>query len=350
MKRRSFLLGAGAATLLAGSGRACTQETYRVVSLGRTSAGGDTWGTGVNDSGQVAGYGTQPGSSYFDHALLWSWDAKGVYVQKDLGTFGGRQSWASNINNLGQCVGTAQTKGGYNRAFLWNGSKLVDISGRNYTQGHGINNIGQATFDLEGRPAVWKAGKWSYLSGMGYPYAINDNSIAVGSTSGTGADQAAIWRNGQRELLPVLYPERPHSAARSINKSDIATGHVQVPYVNSSGETSWVQCPVIWKGGGVNALPLLDGDIRGFGFGINDGEQVVGTSSNPSRQHAFIWDAANGTRDLNDLISATDRYDPDTGLGWVLQSARGISNNGYITGNGRLNGVRHGFLLIPPGG
>ena len=75
------------------------------------------------------------------------------------------------------------------------------------------------------------------------------------------------------------------------------------------------------------------------GEAINDAGQVVGRSRTALGVfHAFLY--SNGQiRDLNDLIP----FDS----GWVLVSAIGISNTGYITGRGSLNGQPHGFLLDP---
>jgi probable HAF family extracellular repeat protein len=69
---------------------------------------------------------------------------------------------------------------------------------------------------------------------------------------------------------------------------------------------------------------------------------VVGYSQTSNGNHAFVWDAAAGMRDLNDLIS-----DP----AWVLAYATAINDAGDIVGTGLLNGQPHGFLLtngLPP--
>jgi hypothetical protein len=55
--------------------------------------------------------------------------------------------------------------------------------------------------------------------------------------------------------------------------------------------------------------------------------------------HAFVWTAAGGMKDLNNLISL--------GTGWVLVYATGINPQGQIVGFGKLHGVDHGFLLTP---
>jgi len=79
-------------------------------------------------------------------------------------------------------------------------------------------------------------------------------------------------------------------------------------------------------------------------FGINDSDQIVGTSqvqSSPRTTHAFIFE--NGTmKDLSKLIGC------DTG--WIIQEARAINNSGVITGNGIFQGERRAFALTPLAG
>lgn len=86
-------------------------------------------------------------------------------------------------------------------------------------------------------------------------------------------------------------------------------------------------------------------------FDINDMDQIVGTSrveGNLGRNHAFLYEN-DQMKDLNDLINCKVDIneepigDPD----WILYEARAINDQGYIVGNGLLNGVNKAFLLIP---
>ena len=56
--------------------------------------------------------------------------------------------------------------------------------------------------------------------------------------------------------------------------------------------------------------------------------------------HAFLYTATSGMLYLNSLLDAS-------GAGWTLTEALGLSDTGYITGYGTINGVTHGFLLTP---
>jgi hypothetical protein len=75
------------------------------------------------------------------------------------------------------------------------------------------------------------------------------------------------------------------------------------------------------------------GDLAGGSFNSQalstsaDGSVVVGLSSSASGTEAFLWDAINGMRALDDVLMT------DFGLdltGWTLQHARGVSDDGLV--------------------
>ncbi len=76
---------------------------------------GGSDGTGVNDSGQVCGYGWP--NTTITHAFLYS----GTMV--DLGTLGGAESVAEAINNAGQVVGQSTNAANVTHAFLYSNGK-----------------------------------------------------------------------------------------------------------------------------------------------------------------------------------------------------------------------------------
>jgi probable HAF family extracellular repeat protein len=87
----------------------------------------------LNDLGQAVG-GVDVDASLNEHATLWTTSRRGITV-KDLGTFGGKQSQARDINNAGQVVGYATLSSGEGRGFL-------------YTPGKGITDLNQVTAGL----------------------------------------------------------------------------------------------------------------------------------------------------------------------------------------------------------
>ena len=110
------------------------------------SLGGPTSeGHGINDAGDVVGD-TMRENTANELAVLWP--ASGDPVE--LGSLGGTESSARDINNHGQVVGYARNASGEYRAFLWEGSGMVDLntllpadSGWVLLSANAINDAGQ---------------------------------------------------------------------------------------------------------------------------------------------------------------------------------------------------------------
>src|SRR5215208_3311948 len=82
----------------------------------------------------------------------------------------------------------------------------------------------------------------------------------------------------------------------------------------------------LYKEGKMTDLLTLGG-TSSEAKGINKSGQVVGWSENSSgERRAFLYDSTNGMKDLNDLIPA--------GLGWSIDEATAINNNGQIAATG----------------
>jgi len=114
------------------------------------------------------------------------------YEATDLGTLGGNQGYATDINDHGQVVGA----GG-----LWEDGVVTPLDGL-YT--HGINNCGHV----------------------------------VGTTRTSGTDQAFLWEDGVTTDLGTLDASYPYSRAFDVNIHGQVVGH-------SSGEgVGWR--PTLW--------------------------------------------------------------------------------------------------------
>ena len=66
-------------------------------------------------------------------------------------------------------------------------------------------------------------------------------------------------------------------------------------------------------------------------------------TNNPSGgglvSRAVEWDLSGGVTDLNALLPANS--------GWVLTSAQGVNDSGFIVGFGTKSGVTKPYLLFP---
>jgi probable HAF family extracellular repeat protein len=149
---------------------------------------------GINDSNQVVGiFDTSPCC----HVFLWEDD-----VMTDLNICG---DWVGGINNSGQVAGYG---------FLWEDGVVTDLSN---LQGKAINETGQVTgffYNYSGwrRAFFWKGGTTTNLGTLGgresLAYGINDSNQVVGTSENAINDNRAfLWSGGVMIDLNSLLPE-----------------------------------------------------------------------------------------------------------------------------------------------
>jgi probable HAF family extracellular repeat protein/VCBS repeat-containing protein len=322
--------------------------TYSLTPLPPLGSSPTTYGSfayGINDTGQVAGYGTvaQTGSSLPYQATTWS----GGTPIGLLALPGGEGGYAFGINAAGQIVGET-TYGTGPQATIWNGTTptaLSTPSGLISSQANAINNsgevVGQAG-NTDYHAIIWIGGVPTDLSALsgnaGAALAINNIGQVVGYSypSGiSGLAHATIWNGTTPTDLGTLGGSR--SVAYGINDA----GQVVGDSYTSANTASFA---FIWNGGTMTALGLLPGASGSDAYGINNAGQVVGDSQGYFGSYngnlATLWNGSTPI-DLNTLLDSS-------GTGWLLQDALAINNVGQIVGLG-LNslGQQESFVLTP---
>jgi probable HAF family extracellular repeat protein len=188
---------------------------------------------------------------------------------------------------------------------------------------------------------------------------ISDSGYVVGVgfiTSSSFAFRAFRWKDPDAALTPIpVLPDiggggnEPEfwNAARAVNEAGVTVGYSDVELTgNPDNRTRAYR----WDGTTLTDLGVLGTDLNSDAMGINNLDQIVGSSFSidPNtfakiNEKAFIYGYAgdpNVMVDLNTLI--------DPSLGWTLQAALAINDNGWIVGYGLDgSGNTHAFLLTP---
>ena len=177
-----------------------------------------------NDAAQVTGTGYfTVGTTNQRHAFLVS---NGVTT--DLGTLpGATSSWGTAINNSGDVTGYSYAPDNQSRAVLWRNGSIIDLGtlpGQGFSVADGINDHGKVVGSSGGRLFTWKDGVMADLGK--YPgstsvsaKAINNNGDIIGniSTAGSSITSPFVWNNGVfTDIGPVIQNGRGCSAL-SIN-------------------------------------------------------------------------------------------------------------------------------------
>jgi probable HAF family extracellular repeat protein len=348
-----------------------------LVALGKKGNSNSSFAAAINNFGLVAGYSedgsTDSSTGYpVTHAVIWR---NGKI--KDLGTFGGTQSSAMALNDLGQVVGGAFNKIddplstgfalGFGvlwpgttqiRAFVWQNGVMRDlgtlggpdafayainrfgqIAGQSYTSSTPNDTTGIPTVD----PFLWTHGKMRDLGSLGgtigFPVWLNDWGQVAGfsNLAGDAVYHGFLWSHGKINDLPPASGGN-YSWALWINDLGDVTGGSTL-----SGDS--LNHASLWSYGRAIDLGTVGQDLCSEAWSINDFRQVVGLSNSCSGEtsgRAFIWQNGGPMLDLNALLeNPSDLY---------LYGASYITDRGEIIAQGMLsNGEVHTALLVPSG-
>jgi probable HAF family extracellular repeat protein len=313
---------------------------YTVQDLGALPGDTGSVATGLNNHGDVVGWSSGPGGY---RGFVYT--AGGGMVPL-AGLPGRPRSFPRDINDQGDIVGTVDAGGvDPGHAVRWRGGVPQDLgtlpSGP-YSAGWGINNLG----DVVGESSTQVNGinvthAFLYTDNAGMvdltpaadsavAHDINDAGQVAGYRAGSSY-HAFRWQAGQLLDLGVL-PGMAHSFGFAIEPGGGVAGSSKSASGNSEHVARFT-----------DALGLQD--LGGSGehnqaWGINGALTVVGQLGQ-SGARAFVHSDAEGLRQLNELI--------DRSRGWVLQSAFDINEAGQIAGYGFNNFTQatHAVLLTP---
>ena len=331
------------------SARSC----YTVVDLGGFT------GEAVTESGAISGYSRTP-EGYL-RATFWpNSRAPGI----DLGTLPGFPgSFASMSNPSGQIVGFSGD-GSIDRPVFWANPYTgpmelagvpSDLSGQAYDinpRGQIVGQVYNDDFSIQ-RPVLWNSSNSAlvYLPQMSseFPRSLASSINNAGNILGDECAldnvhcHAAFWASSTSSPVALAPPGGEFIYTDIVFEHAINNAGNMIGYAFNADYT--VQRGVYWASSTSPAV-LLSTSPNEFPIflsgAINDHREIVGQIYNAdfTDSHALLWRSptAQGIN-LNTLIPVDS--------GWILLGAHGINNRGEIVGRGRLNGIRHAFLLIP---
>jgi Predicted integral membrane proteins containing uncharacterized repeats len=216
-------------------------------------------------------------------------------------------------------------------------SAATDINGASVICGYGDNPTRQTTI-----PLVWLGGSGFPVilptpNNAGHGAGINDHGDITGDLNDAVTNQthAALW--------PVsggfvdCHTTGNFSLGFDINLPGQVVGNV----FTLAGSRGFVWLPLT----GMLLLNPLPEDSQASAVAINDDGLIVGGSSTPGLNANDMGHSA-AVRYVNGVAEALLPLCQDA-TGWELLSTNDVNNQGFITGQGLLNDVRHAFLLTP---
>ncbi|MEN6520175.1 MAG: hypothetical protein ABFD46_03360 [Armatimonadota bacterium] len=272
-----------------------------------------TWAMDINNSGQIVG---SVLNNITSNAVVWSNDASGPQLINTGKT--DRDSLGYKIANSGMVTGTHTTSAGNNLLFQWTaaGGMATELSfpydGTVKGSKNAVNDIGYAVGDGDGersRATLWHGSDATDLGTFGGTWstadAINNNNLIAGTYGGdNGAISNFLWSlNGETTFIPI-------------NSSFDSCGLFGIADINDNGvvlgnaELNGVHTVITWS--------IAEGYTivgAGIGYAINNSNTIVGlTSEDTSIAKGIVWTPQ--VPEPSSIIALL-RVHPKTGNKWV---------------------------------
>jgi probable HAF family extracellular repeat protein len=254
----------------------------------------NSFGYGINDSGQVVGSSFITGDTAM-HAFLYS-----SGTMSDLGTLGGSNSTAYGIDDAGRVVGSSTTFSGETNAFLYDSSIMTDLG--TFPDGH--YSIAHGIKDINGIPYVVGAansekGKFAFLYSAGIKLRLGTLIDYGGTSLGLVPGESEAF--GINNLIQV------------VGTSTILSGDSHLFLY--SGSTMYDLTNMIPSSTPWSSLDQV--------MGINDNGQIVGSGTINNYSHAFLLTPAYDTSSgFNVIVSL-----PGTSISFYTCSSGGYTSS-----------------------
>lgn len=333
--------------------------------------GGDVFSDAVaisNDGSTVVG---RSKNAAGDHAVRWTVSEGNL---QPLGLLdGASSSWANGANYDGSVI-VGWSPNGNSEAFRWTAStgmvelplppNSTDLDKNDIGSAFGVSDNGRvvAGYHNGPGPVVWKDGIVAELPsapgtwGSGRALAVSGSgSFIVGHTHKEGVvSEAFLWNEqsnttlGLGSLGDATGVDTTHSLAYDVSADgSVVVGRSERP-LNKKGNKTTTEAFRWTADDGMVSLGTLGVDSSAA-YAVSGDGSIIGGSGDG----AFIWDAVNGTRDLQQLL--VDEYGLGSDLaGWELGRVTDISADGRTAVGSGTNpgGFREGWIahLAPPPG
>jgi probable HAF family extracellular repeat protein len=332
------VFGLAVLVMLAATPRSAWAQTYTVTDLGilgSTSNNNFSEAFCINAGGEIGGQSSSSSPTEPIPAFLYIGGSL-----TNLGTLGGEYAQASGINASGQLAGYSTLSDGSYRAFLYSGGQMIDLGtlGEDYSAGYAINDSGSVAGDSmngsgQSHAFLYSGGQMADLGTLGGDSSsargINSHGVVVGYSYNAAGDFLGFtYQQGKMTAIGTL--GGTWSIAYAINDIGQITGQ---------GYTAGnlLAHAFLLRNGTMTDLGMLEKFGNSWGLSINKTGAVVGYATFGGTYHAFISTGGKKMQDLNHMIGS--------GTGWVLVEADSINAAGQIVGFGTLHGQTRAFLL-----